>query len=679
MTGIRLHVALSVRKRIFGGFAMVLLLLAVLAAVALRGMEAAGEGARRVSLDSGAASASAEVGLLVGEARALVVQYALTATMDDQKAAQDSLARLDRLIERRRTDGGAASGNLGRLASVYRAAVDGTIAAVEERRSNIEQMQGAATELRTIVFATIEALERETDPEVLRAGARLANDFGTADSAGMRFIASRTPAQANAAGTAVRALHVSVDTLGSAAAENRRIQRFVKGMAQPLEHFATALQSVMASDERLRTTTNTREAALAGVLRATSDQQARAASSRDIAIAAMLSETGAARWMSLLTAAAAIATGLALAVLIGGGIARPISRLTAVMRQLADGRLEIDIPNAARRDELGDMARAVVVFKDNALAVRRLQSEQTLARERSDAEKRTALGNMAQRIDVETGAALEQIRRRTSAMIATADEMSASAGRTGVAADTASSAAALALANAQTVAGAAEQLSASIREIGGQVSQSAEVVGRAVSAGGETRARMEVLNQEVERIGAVADMIGAIAAKTNLLALNATIEAARAGDAGKGFAVVAAEVKALATQTAGSTQQIARHIGQVRSATDASVAAVSRIEQTIGEINAIAGSIAAAVEQQGAATAEIARNVGETAIAANEMTARVAEVAVEASDTGRHAVEVRENTAELNTAVELLRHSVIQVVRASTTDADQHATESMSA
>ena len=126
------------------------------------------------------------------------------------------------------------------------------------------------------------------------------------------------------------------------------------------------------------------------------------------------------------------------------------------------------------------------------------------------------------------------------------------------------------------------------------------MVGRAVAAGGEARGKMEALNAQVDRIGAVANMIGEIAARTNLLALNATIEAARAGDAGKGFAVVASEVKLLATQTARSTEEITRHIGDVRSATDASVAAVGRIEQTIGEINAIAGTIAAAVQEQGA-------------------------------------------------------------------------------
>jgi hypothetical protein len=221
------------------------------------------------------------------------------------------------------------------------------------------------------------------------------------------------------------------------------------------------------------------------------------------------------------------------------------------------------------------------------------------------------------------------------------------------------------------VASAAEQLAASIREIGGQVAQTTAVVGRAVAAGGETRATMEALNQEVGRIGTVAEMIAEIAARTNLLALNATIEAARAGDAGKGFAVVASEVKALANQTARSTEEITRHIGQVRAATGASVAAVTRIEQTISEINAIASSVAAAVEQQGAATAEIARSVSETAAAANEMTGRTGEVSAEARETGRHAAQVGADSGALSQAVAELKRGVVRVVRTSTEDVDR--------
>jgi methyl-accepting chemotaxis protein len=362
-----------------------------------------------------------------------------------------------------------------------------------------------------------------------------------------------------------------------------------------------------------------------------------------------------------------------LAWLVSRDITGSLGRLQAAMIRLAKGELGTEISGTDRRDEVGAMAGAVLVFKEQMVRAEQLAAEQESERARAEAAKRAALVGMAETVETETAVSLRQIGERTAAMAATSDELSASAGRTGGSAESATGAAAQALANAETVASAAEQLTASIREIGGQVGQSASVVGRAVEAGRETRTTIEALNTEVERIGAVADMIGEIAAKTNLLALNATIEAARAGDAGKGFAVVASEVKQLATQTARSTEEIGRHIAQVRAATVASVAAVSRIEETITEVNAIAGSIAAAVEEQGAATAEIARNVTQTATAANEMTIRIREVAEEATETDRHATAVRENTSALNAAVEELRHSVIRVVRTSSAEVDRRS------
>ena len=184
----------------------------------------------------------------------------------------------------------------------------------------------------------------------------------------------------------------------------------------------------------------------------------------------------------------------------------------------------------------------MLVFREHMVRGNQLAAEQEADRRQADAAKRAALISMATTIETATGSALQQIGDRTTAMAASADAMSVSASRTGASAEGAAAAAAHALGITQTVATAAEQLAGSIREIGGQVSHSTALVGRAVSAGAETRTTIEALNTEVEHIGAVADMIGAIAAKTNLLALNATIEAARAGDAGKGFAVVASEL-----------------------------------------------------------------------------------------------------------------------------------------
>ena len=353
---------------------------------------------------------------------------------------------------------------------------------------------------------------------------------------------------------------------------------------------------------------------------------------------------------------------------------RPMTDLTKTMLKIAGGTFDCDVPFIRRSDQIGQMAQALLVLRDASAHARALEEEAAASRSRAEADKRAALADMADKIESETTSALHQVSARTTAMTATAEEMRASASRTGNSAQNAATASALALANAQTVASAAEELSASIHEISGQVAQSATIVGRAVAAGAETRATIETLNEKVGRIGAVADMIGEIAAKTNLLALNATIEAARAGDAGKGFAVVASEVKALANQTARSTEEIAQYISEVRSATGASVTAVTRIEQTIDEINAIAGSIAAAVEQQGAATAEIARNVSETASAANAMTSRVTEVTAEAEQTAKHAAEVQDNAAGLNVAVSELRVSVVRIVRTSTDEIDRRQT-----
>lgn len=371
----------------------------------------------------------------------------------------------------------------------------------------------------------------------------------------------------------------------------------------------------------------------------------------------------------------AIVVGLFVTWLTTRGIVRPLGRLGRDVRALADGERAIEVSETARGDEIGDMAKAVLVLKDNLVAADDMRDRQAVEREQNEQAKTAALMKMAETIEAESTVALGQINQRADEMTGTANGMSARAESTKQSAHAAAEAAREALSTVQTVASAAEELSASIHEISGQMRNSTALVTQAVAAGGEARGTIEALNETVMRIGAVADMIGEIAGKTNLLALNATIEAARAGDAGKGFAVVASEVKQLAAQTARSTGEIAQQLNDVRAATSASVAAVNRIETTITEINAVAGAIAQAVEQQGVATAEIAHTVAQTAEAANTVTNRISEVSQEATETGADAARVHETASGLAQSVLDLRHALTRVVRTSSTDVDRRKAE----
>jgi methyl-accepting chemotaxis protein len=649
----------TLRKRVFGGFAAVLVLLTLLAGVMQRGASAVDQGVDQVRDGSAAAEIATGIASRVSDAQLRTVQYALSGTVVDQEAARQSLTRLDEAI------GANSDRRLTVSVAQYKQAVEAAITAVGVRRAAVAQWQQAGTEVRNIVTAISQSLERESDPDTIRAGAHLADAFQTSDAAASRFLSSRNPADIDIAAASLRTLRTHAERMAGLAADNRRVQRLLSGIADPVTHYAAGLQALVASEEQLRQAAVARDAATGPVQQEAAALGTQALTAQHEAVDTMATTSHATRRAGLFASVAAIAVGLLLAVLIGRAIATPVRQLTGAMQMLAKGALDTAIPHIARRDEIGDIARAVVVFRAHMQQESTLAAAQSAERRQAEVDKHAALIEMAETIGRETNTVLDQVGSKSGAMAETARQMSASAARTGQSADNAAAAATQAQATAQTVASAAEQLAASIREIGSQVAQSTAVVSRAVAAGGETRATIAALNQEVERIGTVAGMIADIAARTNLLALNATIEAARAGDAGKGFAVVASEVKALADQTRRSTEEITSHINQVRAATGASVAAVERIERTITEVDAIASAVAAAVEQQGAATAEIARSVTETAAAANNMASRTGEVSAEALETGSKAAQVRDNCDAMSNAVSDLKQTVEAVVRTS--------------
>ncbi|MGE5477161.1 MAG: methyl-accepting chemotaxis protein [Bacteroidales bacterium] len=373
-------------------------------------------------------------------------------------------------------------------------------------------------------------------------------------------------------------------------------------------------------------------------------------------------------------AAALILGTLALVVLgatIAHGIYAPLKRMAQVMNRLAEGDLAVEVPSRDRADEVGDMAQAVQVFKDNAAQAESLRASQEQERARAEAEKLAALQTMADTVERETRAVVDRVADRTDQMCANAGEMAASAQQVSTNSQSVAAAAAQALANAQAVASASEELSASIAEIASQVGSASDITNRAVDSASAAQRTISQLSEAVTRIGDVAQLISDIAGQTNLLALNATIEAARAGEAGKGFAVVAGEVKNLANQTAKATEEISSQIATVQQTTADAVNAVTAITGAIRDVDGISSAIATAIEQQGAATLEIARNVSQTSDAAQEVSARIALVSDEASATGQRAGSVRDVSEEMAAAITSLRMALVRTVRTATREVDR--------
>ena len=367
------------------------------------------------------------------------------------------------------------------------------------------------------------------------------------------------------------------------------------------------------------------------------------------------------RWSSELSLGlclGGLALGLALALLTGRSLARPIIAMTAAMQRLAGGDKAVEIPATGRSDEIGQMAEAVLVFKENALAVERLEAER-LAQEREAADKlRATRAKLADELEESVHGVVDAVSSAASSMESRAQAFSETAARANQQASAVADASGMAASNVQTVASAAEELSASIREIGQQVDHSTRIATQAVGEAERTNTAVRSLSAAAQKIGAVVNLINEIASQTNLLALNATIEAARAGEAGKGFAVVAGEVKSLATQTAKATGEIAQQIADIQIATGEAVTAIAGIGRTVGEINAIAAAIAAAVEEQGAATREIARNVQEAATGTNEVTSHIAGVRQAASETGEAAAFVLTAANDLSRQSDALKSAV---------------------
>ena len=490
---------------------------------------------------------------------------------------------------------------------------------------------------------------------------------------------SKAESIAAALGKAVAALPKRVAAVADAIGPDPQLRPLIQRIGTVLKDYADAAQQVigMAGNASYALVfMNTAQQAYDNFAQEQAQLNRAVESEKESLVAKARQSMRQGRLVFVAVAVSAALLAIMMTVLLGHRIARPIMVMTAAMRRLAGGDLAAEIPAADRKDEVGQMAQALLVFRQNAQEARRLQAaadkDHTLK-----ARRQAAMDRYTQDFGTSAAGVMANLARSAETMRATAAGMSDAAHRTRDSAARAADGATTSATNLGAVSAAAEQMSSSINEISQQVGRVTQAVSEAVARANVTDAKVGGMASAADRVGDVVKLITDIAGRTNLLALNATIEAARAGEAGKGFAVVAGEVKALATQTAKATDEIAAQITAIRASTGEAVTAVRDVTTAIGAVNEVATAIAAAVEQQAAATREIAASVQTVTAATQDATRAMQDVSSISEETDGASVKVLEGAADVGRDADTLRGEVTQFLRvmANTDDQDRRAYE----
>lgn len=652
---------LSIPQRVFGGMGIILLLLIVLSINSWRTITDVFENADYVNASVTETAAVTQFAAQVSETRALVTQYALSENDSDLRAAQQSLGHLPdginsiaKAYARSQSDRTGVE-KLRGLADRYRTSVIGTIEAINARRTHATSLVQAATELNTTVAAIVETLAHDSaNAGALDDAIRLMEAFHSSNASGTRFLASRNPADSDTTRVDIQAMNRAFDALRARGVDNRRVQRFLKAMAEPLQRYGKAVEGLIEATEQFALAASDRSRAAATLIEAADQLRSVAAKAQIGTVAAMMTAVTTARYLVYVASSLAIIVGLVLAFIIGKGIAGPIQQITSVMRKLASGRIDVVIPYLGRENEIGAMAEAVRIFRDNKIKADRLTVESETERRDKEARAKSLeelngrFEDTASALTATLAAAAAGLKENAETMFATTEQAGERSGNVKVAAQRAS-------ANIEAVAHAAEELSSSIEAISNNAMNSSLLSTQTTESARATDQAVQALAADAGEIERISSLIKAIAQQTNLLALNATIEAARAGQAGRGFAVVASEVKSLAAQTGSATEEIESQIARMQSVTTRVVTAIQDIVKKTGEMNAIATAVAAAVDQQRAATRTIAQSAQLALSSAVEAVHAVSSVEEASTATKTEAHQVRDAAGHLSRQSDDLR------------------------
>lgn len=654
---------ISLKASVFIGFGIVLVLLIALSGMALRGNHVVGHDFseyRQAARESLMVN-EANTGLM--QARLSVMQFRIT---HDARYATEVLEAIDalRLLksdmasfiedpDRRETINQLVA-EIGSYETAFDQMVEEFSRQEALRASMTDNGRAARTQLSDIMSS---AFRDDDAPAAYRAGV-VQQHLMLARYYGDRFFSSSNPDLLERTMLELESARDTGLTL-SRALQNPARRSLYEQFVVHLDDFAAEFEQAVdlqKSMDSLKAQTldvvGPRVAAgYAGILQQTLDTQNTIGPRAAAEISAVSRNT-------MVLALIAVIVGCIAAFFIGRSIANSIARVAERMKDLAGGNLEIEIPHSERKDELGEMARALLIFQESGIEKMQLEREQAMQAERAEAEKRQSMNELADGFEASVNEVVAAVSSAAQQMVGLSQGMSEAADRANGRSSAVAAASEEASTNVETVAAASEEMTNSIAEVSERISQSATMTNDAARGAEKTTQTVSQLATSAQTIGDVVKLISDIAEQTNLLALNATIEAARAGEAGKGFAVVASEVKSLANQTAKATEQISAQVTGMQGDTDAVVNAIDKIGTMIQDLNGTASSIAAAVEQQHSATQEIARNTQQAADGTREVSANITEVSNAVLETGDAAREVLTASSQLASEADRLKDRV---------------------
>jgi methyl-accepting chemotaxis protein len=653
-----------IRTRIYVGFGAVILLGAIVAGFGVWQFTALGKNVNQLVTAGSDVNRNLEVTRIIEAMRRAALTYKTSGEDGAIKDFADGAARASGLL-----DAAGKTTISDEQRPIYEAAV-AQAAEIQQEFAKLAEIGKEIKADRGGLYKGGEDLRTSGEKLIIKARSTLddglisrAQDVQAAELgvrvASWQFLATNDPALPGAFRVAVAQATLSLKGLGKVMAADK-IKEAITPVQDALAAYAKSFNAISAKmieanklyDEALLPKLHKLEELGVAIQNSLDGDMKETKATTDTRIASTTAAQAILAGLSLLL-------GLAFAVLIGRGIVRPVTGMTATMAKLAEGDHAVEIPALDQSDEIGEMAHAVEVFKKGMIEADALAAAQRAEQTRKH-ERQEAIEAAIAAYDESVGQSLAALDAAAGEMRLTAEGMSTTADDTSRQASAVTSASEEALANVQSVASSTEEMTASIAEIARQVTQSTQIAAKAVDEAGRTNTTMRALTDAAQRIGEVVQLIQDIASQTNLLALNATIEAARAGEAGKGFAVVASEVKTLANQTGKATEEIAGQVTAIQAATRSAVEAIKGIDGTIGQISEISTTIAAAIEEQGAATSEITRSTQETARGTEEVSRNIAGVNAAAGKTGEAAAQVLASSGELGKQAETLRAEVDQ-------------------